>query len=385
MVIVRVFAFAAGAGLATWALSSAVRTMVVPRGLQSVIARAVYGALRGLLRPFMGADPSYERRDRVMAVFGPVSLLALPAVWLSLVLVGFTGMYWGLGTRSARSSFELSGSSLFTLGSHAADDLPSEILSFAEAGFGIGLLALLISYLPSLYGTFNRREVAVALLEVRADNPPSGPNMIIRYHRIGWAGGLTQVWKDWESWFADLEETHTSLPALVFFRSPQPGRSWVTAAGAVLDGAALRASSVDGPREPGASLCIRAGYVALRRLAEFFQIPFDPDPTPGDPISVTRDEYDAVCDRMAAAGVAIKADRDQAWLDFKGWRVTYDAPLLGLAALTMAPTAPWSSDRGQPFTSPPLLVRTPRTRRRRGPGGPTSAPDGGRRPAGEPE
>ena len=48
---------------------------------------------------------------------------------------------------------------------------------------------------------------------------------------------------------------------------------------------------------------------------------------------------------MAAAGVPLKADRDQAWVDFCGWRVNYDEPLLGLCALVEPPPAPWSSDR----------------------------------------
>lgn len=353
----RALVFGAGMALVLWALSSAVRTMVVPRGLQSFLARAVFAAVRGVLRVFLGRAPDYDRRDRVMALFGPVSMLMLPAVWMSVVLAGYTCMYWGLGSRSARSAFEISGSSLFTLGTRTAGDLPSQALSFTEAGVGIGLLALLITYLPSLYATFNRRELAVALLEVRADSPPSGPNMLVRYHRIGFDGGLTQVWKDWETWFADLEETHTSLPALAFFRSPEPRKSWVTAAGAVLDAAALQASTVDGPRDPEADLCIRAGYVALRRLADFFGIPYDPDPTRGDPISVAREEYDEVCARLERAGLPLKADRDEAWLDFAGWRVNYDAPLLGLAALTMAPSAPWSSDRGSAFRRPPLLHR----------------------------
>ena len=41
----------------------------------------------------------------------------------------------------------------------------------------------------------------------------------------------------WEMWFVELEETHTSLAMLTFFRSPNPVRSWLTAAGAVLDAA----------------------------------------------------------------------------------------------------------------------------------------------------
>jgi hypothetical protein len=41
----------------------------------------------------------------------------------------------------------------------------------------------------------------------------------------------------------------------------------------------------------------------------------------------------------------LKADQEQAWRDFNGWRVNYDEVLLQLAAMTMAPYAPWSSDR----------------------------------------
>ena len=47
----------------------------------------------------------------------------------------------------------------------------------------------------------------------------------------------------------DVEESHTSLPALVYFRSPQPERSWITAAGCVLDTAALVDSTLDRPRD----------------------------------------------------------------------------------------------------------------------------------------
>ncbi len=50
-------------------------------------------------------------------------------------------------------------------------------------------------------------------------------------------------------------------------------------------------------------------------------------------------------DALAGAGIPMKADRDRAWRDFAGWRVNYDAALIGLARVTMAPDAPWSSDR----------------------------------------
>jgi len=358
-VAAHVLVFVAGLVLVVGALASAIRTMVVPRALPAIIARFVFSGVRQLLRLLGGRSKSYERRDRAMAYFAPLGLVLLPAVWLTMALAGYTAMHWGLGSLSLRSAFILSGSSLLTLGSEPASAIPEHVLGFTEAACGIGLLALLITYLPSQYATFNRREVAVALLEVRAGSPPSGPNMIERYHRINWDGGLTQVWKDWETWFADLEESHTSLPALSFFRSPRPERSWVTAAGAVLDAASLRASVMDHARDPEAELCVRAGYVALRRIADFFRIPHDPDPPPDGPISISREEFDDVCARLDEVGVALKSDRDQAWQDFAGWRVNYDRVLVELAGLTMAPDAPWSSDRAPHSHSRPLFAHIP--------------------------
>jgi hypothetical protein len=75
----------------------------------------------------------------------------------------------------------------------------------------------------------------------------------------------------------------------VFFRSPHWELSWATASRAVLHGASLLASTVDRPRSTDAELCIRAGYVALRRIADFFNVRHNPDPhRPEDPISIDR-------------------------------------------------------------------------------------------------
>jgi hypothetical protein len=107
----------------------------------------------------------------------------------------------------------------------------------------------------------------------------------------------------------------------------------------------LARSTLDIPADAQADLCIRAGYITLRRICDFFHIPYNASPRPDDPISIARVEFDRVYDDLAAQGVPLKADRDRAWRDFAGWRVNYDVPLLALCALTMAPYAPWSSDR----------------------------------------
>ena len=342
--ILSVVLFVVGAAMAATTTLSAILTVVVPRGVSLRLTRQVFTVMRKLFRMLASRAGTYEERDRIMAAYGPLTLLVLVVVWLVLVGTGYGLMYWALGARGPKVAFTLSGSSLFTLGFMVPHALSTTALAFSESTLGLGLLAILISYLPSIYGAFSRREAAVTALNVRAGTPPTAVEMLERYARINGLGQLSDLWTTWESWFADIEETHSSQPALVFFRSPHSKRSWVTAAGAVLDAASIATSSIEGEHVE-AQLCIRAGYLALRRIAAFYKIPFDPDPDPTDPISVTRQEFEQVYDRLLEAGVPLKPDRERCWQDFAGWRVNYDTVLLSLAGLVMAPYAPWSSDR----------------------------------------
>lgn len=345
MLLLRLLVLLAGIGLVIRVMLSAIRTFVLPRSARDSVTRAVFLTVRWFFNVRLRWANSYADRDRVMAFYAPVSLLLLPGMWLALVLLGYMGIFWALGVQPWPTAFTLSGSSLLTLGFALAKDLPTTVLAFSEAAIGLILVALLISYLPTMYTAFSRREAAVTMLEVRAGSPPSAVEMLSRFGRLQRLSKLAELWVEWEIWFVELEETHTSLAALAFFRSPQADHSWVTAAGAILDAAALSRSVVDIPLDRQADLCLRAGYLALRRIAEYFRIKYDPDPQPGDPISIGRDEFEAAYEELASQGVPLVADREQAWRDFAGWRVNYDTVLLALATLTMAPYAPWSSDR----------------------------------------
>lgn len=362
MIFLRVVVFLLGLWVVLWTVISAIRTVVLPRSAVSSLTRAVFAGTRSVFDLLAHDRREYEDRDRIMAMYAPVSLVLLPAAWLALVLVGYMAQFWATGGYEITEAFAVSGSSLLTLGFVPVETTGERVLAFSEAVLGLGLVALLITFLPSMYSAFSRRESAVALLEVRAGSPPSAVEMMERLANIGWLDQLPAIWETWENWFTEVEESHTSYPALTFFRSPQSDRSWVVAAGTVLDAAALTASTLDIPRQPEAQLCVRSGYIALRRIAEFFGISFDPDPSPDDPISVTREEFDAACDRMAEAGVPIKANRDRAWRDWAGWRVNYDTVLLALAELTIAPYAPWTSDRSTPSHDAPKVRRWGRPR-----------------------
>ena len=343
--VVAIAWFVSGLGLVLVVLDAAIRSLVVPRGEVVVLSRIIWISTRGVFNLAARMSRTYEGRDRIMALYAPLTLVVQPAVWLVTVLAGFMMMFHALGVSSWRVAFTESGSSLFTLGFVRPGDLPTTAMAFVEAAIGLGILALFIAYLPSTYAAFSRREVLVAKLSARAGTPPSAIEFLIRVHRIDELHELDSVWKEWQEWFAEIEETHTSQAPLVFFRSPRHDRSWITASGVVLDAASFVNSTVGIPWSPHAALCVRAGYSALRAIADYFYMPYDADPRQTDPTSIAREEFDEACRQLADAGIPLKPDLDQAWVDFNGWRVNYDAVLVRLAGLTMAPYALWSSDR----------------------------------------
>ena len=361
LLVLRVLAFFAGIYVITATLVSALLTFVVPRAANTRLARIAFSVTRAILDGFTRGKP-YADRDRVLALLAPIGLMVLPAMWLTLVFLGFTLIFWGLGVDPIGEAVLVSGSALFTLGFETPDKqrfYAAILVGFVESAIGLGLLALLISYLPTIYAAFSRRETVVSMLEPLAGSPPSAVTLLMRHHRVAGMDRLDSTWQRYQEWFADIEESHVSLAALVFLRSPQPNRSWITAAGCVLDAAALTASSLEIKRSADAELCIRAGFITLRRVADFFNVSYDVNPQPGDPTSISREEFGEAYQTLRAAGLPMKPDIDRCFLDFNGWRVNYDTVLLHLAGLTAAPEAPWSSDRLIPYRSPPLrtLVR----------------------------
>ena len=345
MTLLNFSLFLGGTIIVVATLLAAIRTVVLPRAERPMISALVFRITRFFFKILTRKAHSYQQRDRIMSFYAPLSLLLLPIEWVSLILLGYTAMFRAVGVSPWIAAFETSGSSLLTLGFVPVETPLQYILAFSEATIGLGIVALMLAFLPSIYASFSRRETLVALLETRAGSPPSAVEMLSRMNRIGLLDNLSETWDRWEVWFADVEESHTTHAALVFFRSPRPDRSWVTAAGTVMDTAALLLSTVDVPRDPHAAMCIRSGYIALRQIADFFEIEYEGDPQQGDPISIMRYEFDEVCQELESQGIPLKADRDQSWLDFAGWRVNYDTTLLAIAEMVMAPYALWASDR----------------------------------------
>lgn len=359
MIAVRVVVFVAGFWIVQAVLRSAVRTVVVPRGEPVLLSRTLFLAMRAVYEPLARRHRDEVERQAVLARFAPTALLLLAFVWAGGVILGFVPMYWAVTDLDVAAALRLSGSSMTTLGLASPPNAASTSLTVLEALLGLGVVALLIAYLPTIYGHFSRREEEVLKFDTQAGSPPSPVTYLVRLHAIGWTDRIGQGWEPWERWFDELEESHTSHPSLALFRSQRVSDSWITTAGAVLDAAALSQAAIDLPRQPQGALTLRAGFFSLRAIARFYGLQVDEDPAPNDPISVTREEFDEVFHALGRAGLPLKPDREQAWRDFAGWRVNYDEALLALSALCSAPVANWSSDRCARFHPPTL--RHPRS------------------------
>src|SRR5919206_1029400 len=112
--MIAVLAFLLGAALVIGTLISAVRTFVVARGLADTLTAIVFRLMRRVFALWLWRTSSFAARDRVMAFFAPVSLLVLPGVWLSIVVSGYTLMFWATGIQPLQTALETSGSSLLT-------------------------------------------------------------------------------------------------------------------------------------------------------------------------------------------------------------------------------------------------------------------------------
>ena len=340
-VLLRVLAGLAGLALVLAVLDAAIRTFLLPRSASVRLSRSIAWALRRLFDVLAPKRLDYVTQDRVLSLYPSVLLLTYQAVWLSLTLAGFTGLFYAAGAASLARSTELAGSSLFTLGTSAPTGAAQLACTYIAAAVGLTLLALLIAFIPTLYTAFGRREATVSRLAVRAGVPSTPWGVIEIAESVSDPERLDELWAEWETWFIELGETHTTLVILNYYRSPTASVSWIGSAGVVLDAAALYNAAVDRPPSASAGLCIRAGWLSLRLLADHFRLPYPELPSRTDPISVTRAEFDAALDHLSRSGVPILADREAAWWDFVGWRANYDAILEACYGLFSAPRPDW--------------------------------------------
>lgn len=334
--------------LLTW--SSVIRTLVVPRRRRDKVALAVDRFVDRAYKLSTRRVRDYRARDERLASQAAATILCQLAAWLVLLFVGFALLLAPFHGLTAAQAFAQAGSSLFTLGYAGPDGVPLTVIDYVAAASGLVVVALQIGYLPTLYGAFNRRETEVTLLSGRAGTPAWGPELLART-RFGFGAEddgavMDEFYLQWERWAADVSESHTNYPVLTRFRSPTDLGSWVVGLVAVLDSAALWMALAPS-RAPAvqARLCLRMGFLALRSIAETVGLEVDHDPDPDSPLALTYEEYLEGIARITSTSFRVERTPEEAWPDFRGWRVNYEAVAYALVDRLDAVPGPWTGTR----------------------------------------
>ncbi len=341
-----------GAAIVVVVLSDGFESLILPQtvsrrfGLARIFYRATWQAWRRLA-PLLA--PPGRRREGLLSVYGPLSLLLLFGVWAYSMVLGFAMIQWGFGSHldlvrggAARFGADLymSGTTFFTLG--LGDVTPNSTvaraLTVAEAGTGFGFLAVVIGYLPVFYQAFSRRELSISLLDARAGSPPTAEVLL---GRLGDGHeAFTHLLGEWERWAAELMESHLSYPSLAYYRSQHQNQSWLAALTTVLDTSALAAVSFEGGVADQARLTFAMARHAVVDLAQVFRTaPRAPERDRLSPAALAR-----MRESLALLGLPIRADA-AADAELAERRRLYEPYLHALGRRFLFEVPAWSPER----------------------------------------
>src|SRR6266496_1008495 len=291
MIVLQIIIFLLGLGIALSTLFSAIKQTVLPGRKKVRLTRVVFRNTFRLFRFVAVRMPSDQARDAIIAFYAPMSVMLLPLTWAILLMIGFTTMFWAVSEPSLGTALSLSGAAITTEGFLAPKGVAETVLYIIAGVIGLGIVGLLITFLPTVYSIYSQREEEVTRVAFRFGSPPSGVKVLEQSYRLGLAQELDNFWHMWEDWFTDMAETHLSNSEVIFYRSSQPGTSWITTAGAILDASVLFFSSVDRQDVPWVQLCYQAGCRTLRDIATDVGIPLGSALASSASIQVTRAEF----------------------------------------------------------------------------------------------
>ena len=337
-----------GVALVVYVLNDLFQSVVVPRPtpafyrLQRIIVRPAWRLCRWLALRARSTDG----RERMLGSFAPLAVIVMLLLWLLGLMFGFGFIFFGLRSQlhPAVSDFPtalyFAGTSVLTIGfgDIVATSGMARVLALTAGVSGLGTIALAISLLFSLYGSFQRREIQIVTLDARAGAPPSGVSLLETIGKYEMREDLPRLFGEWEKWAAEVLDSHLAYPVLAYFRSSHDNESWVSALGAVLDATTLLLTTVvDGPRGP-AKMMFSMGNHLVEDLGKFFSISGDHDP------GVERYEFDQARQRLAAVGWTLLG-AEESWVAFAKLRAGYATQLNSMANWFAAPPTQWIGDR----------------------------------------
>ncbi|HEX8967774.1 MAG TPA: potassium channel family protein [Chloroflexota bacterium] len=295
-----------------------------------------------------------DRREAFLGSFGALSVILLLVGWVAGLVIGYGLLLDAMRAQirpepaDLTASMYFAGTSLLTLGfgDYVALGGPARVMTLIAAATGLGLFASVITLLFTLYGSFQRREVAVVVLEAGAGAPPSGVTLLETYALAGILDQLPRVFQDWQAWAAEVLDSHLAYPVLAYFRSSHDNDSWISSLGAVMDAATLVLTTIEDGPKGWAKLSRAVGGHCIEDLVQYFRLPDQPT------LGVEREEFDEARRRLERAGFRLQ-DAEQSWMHFSRLRREYAGRINALAINWATPPAQWIGDRS-PLRGPRL-------------------------------
>jgi Ion channel. len=279
-------------------------------------------------------------RETFLSTYGPLSLIVLFVLWGAILVTGFAALLWAAGFDvhlSGADHLYVSGTTFTTLG--IGDFTPktdlARFVTVVEAGTGFGFLAVVISYLPVLYQSFSRREVAISMLDEWAGSPPSAGDLLRRAAESGEMAELLPLMARWEEWTAELLESQLSYQVLSYFRSQHENQSWVAALTAIMDFSALWQASKQHGKSWQARRVYAIGRHALGDLSQVLRAAPEFDA----PDRLSQAELAALHDAITAAGLDVDLDSFRERLN--ALRKGYEPYAIALGHELLMELPPW--------------------------------------------
>src|SRR6266566_1743639 len=347
---IKILAIIVGIVLIFLVIQDSFESIVLPRRVSRRfrLARMFYTSSWMLWSSIGRKMHSGNRREFYLSYYGPLSLILMLVVWALVLILSFALIQWGLSSPlnapekdvTFGTYLYMSGTSFVTLG--LGDVTPmsglGRFLVFAEAGFGFGLLALIIGYIPVIYQAFSRREINISLLDARAGSPSSATELLRRSYRDRKIDELIQFIREWERWCAELLESHLSYPVLTYYRSQHERQSWLAALTTILDTCALLIIGFEDISAPTIRFTFAIARHAAVDLAQVYGTP-PMNPKLG---RLSTAEFARVRDALADVGLVLRQgeDAEQRLYDI---RRMYEPFVNALAEHLLLNLPPWMS------------------------------------------
>jgi Ion channel len=340
---VNALIFVVGAALLAFVLWDIFQSVVVPRPTPGRLrlGRYLIPPTWRLFRWLGLRRRTGLAQDWLLGLFAPGAAILLFGVWILVIVLADGLMLFALRAEiqpSPQNLFDalyFAGTSALTIGygDIVANGAISRLVVLFAAATGLGVVALVITFLFSLFGSYQRREILVVTLSARAKSPPSAVTLLETYGRLDLVDELPSLFKDWEHWSAEVLDSHVAYPLLGYFRSSHDNVSWISAVGAVLDAAALVVTTIREVPRGQAEITLRVGAHLVEDISNYQGLT-------GDGSGVDFEAFSGVYDRLAQAGYALE-DRDAAWRAFEHARGKYAGRLESLARYWATPAPSW--------------------------------------------